>query len=168
MLPTYPLTSTVLRCAMLSDDRCLVTASFEYGEASGLARAYLVDLGTRQVIREASLSRYTGLFRAMAVGDAPVVGSYAYQFGLGDGYVLASAFAGADAAAQPPATRHRAAKACFGRGRGNVYDAGNGLIAAVFSENGAYNPDGPSHTIRLYDAEAVEGMFGRCAGRAGP
>lgn len=45
VLPTYPLTSTVLRCAMLPDDRCLVTASFEYGEASGLARAYLVDLG---------------------------------------------------------------------------------------------------------------------------
>lgn len=39
---------------------------------------------------------------------------------------------------------------------GNVYDAGNGLIAAVFSDNGPDNPDGPSHTIRLYDEEAVE------------
>ena len=156
VLPTYPLTSTVLRCAMLPDDRCLVTASFEYGEASGLARAYLVDLGTCQVIHEASLSRYTGLFRAMAVGGAPVVGSYAYQFGLGDGYVLAPAFAGSDVAA-------RAADDAFSNGEGvlwtrakDVYDAGNGLIAAVFSENGADNPDGSSHTIRLYDAEAVE------------
>ena len=156
VLPTYPLTSTVLRCAMLSDDRCLVTASFEYGEASGLARAYLVDLGTRQVIREASLSRYTGLFRAMAVGDAPVVGSYAYQFGLGDGYVLASAFAGADAAAQAAGDASSSGEGMLWTRAGNVYDAGNGLIAAVFSENGAYNPDGPSHTIRLYDAEAVE------------
>ena len=155
-LPTYPLTSTVLRCAMLSDDRCLVTASFEYGEASGLARAYLVDLGTRQVIREASLSRYTGLFRAMAVGDAPVVGSYAYQFGLGDGYVLASAFAGADAAAQAAGDASSSGEGMLWTRAGNVYDAGNGLIAAVFSENGADNPDGPSHTIRLYDAEAVE------------
>lgn len=156
VLPTYPLTSTVLRCAMLSDDRCLVTASFEYGEASGLARAYLVDQGTRQVIREASLSRYTGLFRAMAVGDAPVVGSYAYQFGLGDGYVLASAFAGADAAAQAAGDASSSGEGMLWTRAGNVYDAGNGLIAAVFSENGAYNPDGPSHTIRLYDAEAVE------------
>lgn len=156
VLPTYPLTSTVLRCAMLSDDRCLVTASFEYGEASGLARAYLVDLGTRQVIREASLSRYTGLFRAMAVGDAPVVGSYAYQFGLGDGYVLASAFAGADAAAQAAGDASSSGEGMLWTRAGNVYDAGNGLIAAVFSENGADNPDGPSHTIRLYDAEAVE------------
>lgn len=156
VLPTYPLTSTVLRCAMLSDDRCLVTASFEYGEASGLARAYLVDLGTRQVIREASLSRYTGLFRAMAVGDAPVVGSYAYQFGLGDGYVLASAFAGADAAAQAAGDASSSGEGMLWTRAGNVYDAGNGLIAAVFSENGAGNPDGPSHTIRLYDAEAVE------------
>ena len=156
VLPTYPLTSTVLRCAMLPEDRCLVTASFEYGEASGLARAYLVDLGTRQVIREAPLSRYTGLFRAMAVGGTPVAGSYAYQFGLGDGYVLAPAFAGSDVAA-------RAADDAFSNGEGvlwtrakDVYDAGNGLIAAVFSENGADNPDGSSHTIRLYDAEAVE------------
>ena len=60
VLPTYPLTSTVLRCAMLPDDRCLVTASFEYGEASGLARAYLVDLGTCQVIHKASLSSCAG------------------------------------------------------------------------------------------------------------
>lgn len=156
VLPTYPLTSTVLRCAMLSDDRCLVTASFEYGEASGLARAYLVDLDTRQVIREVSLSRYTGMFRAMAVGDAPVVGSYAYQFGLGDGYVLASAFAGADAAAQAAGDASSSGEGMLWTRAGNVYDAGNGLIAAVFSENGAYNPDGPSHTIRLYDAEAVE------------
>ncbi len=156
VLPTYPLTSTVLRCAMLSDDRCLVTASFEYGEASGLARAYLVDLGTRQVIREASLSRYTGMFRAMAVGDAPVVGSYAYQFGLGDGYVLASAFAGTDAAARAAGDASSSGEGMLWTRAGNVYDAGNGLIAAVFSENGAGNPDGPSHTIRLYDAEAVE------------
>lgn len=156
VLPTYPLTSTVLRCAMLPEDRCLVTASFEYGEASGLARAYLVDLDTRQVIREAPLSRYTGLFRAMAVGDAPVVGSYAYQFGLGDGYVLAPAFAGSDVAA-------RAADDASSNGEGvlwtrarDVYDAGNGLIAAVFSDNGFGNPDGPSYTVRLYDADAVE------------
>ena len=156
VLPTYPLTSTVLRCAMLSDDRCLVTASFEYGEASGLARAYLVDLGTCQVIHEASLSRYTGLFRAMAVGGAPVVGSYAYQFGLGDGYVLASAFAGADAGAQAAGDASSNCGGMLWTRAGNVCDAGNGLIAAVFSENGADNPDGPSHTIRLYDAEAVE------------
>lgn len=156
VLPTYPLTSTVLRCAMLPEDRCLVTASFEYGEASGLARAYLVDLDTCQVIREASLSRYTGLFRAMAVGDAPVVGSYAYQFGLGDGYVLAPAFAGSDVAA-------RAADDASSNGEGvlwtrarDVYDAGNGLVAAVFSDNGFGNPDGPSYTVRLYDADAVE------------
>lgn len=156
VLPTYPLTSTVLRCAMLPDDRCLVTASFEYGEASGLARAYLVDLGTCQVIHEASLSRYTGLFRAMAVGGAPVVGSYAYQFGLGDGYVLASAFAGADAGAQAAGDASSNCGGMLWTRAGNVCDAGNGLIAAVFSENGADNPDGPSHTIRLYDAEAVE------------
>lgn len=156
VLPTYPLTSTVLRCAMLPDDRCLVTASFEYGEASGLARAYLVDLGTRQVIHEASLSRYTGLFRAMAVGGAPVVGSYAYQFGLGDGYVLASAFAGADAGAQAAGDAASYDEGMLWTRAGNVYDAGNGLIAAVFSDNGPDNPDGPSHTIRLYDEEAVE------------
>ena len=156
VLPTYPLTSTVLRCAMLPDDRCLVTASFEYGEASGLARAYLVDLGTCQVIHEASLSRYTGLFRAMAVGGAPVVGSYAYQFGLGDGYVLASAFAGADAGAQAAGDASSNCGGMLWTRAKDVYDAGNGLIAAVFSENGADNPDGPSHTIRLYDAEAVE------------
>ena len=156
VLPTYPLTSTVLRCAMLPDDRCLVTASFEYGEASGLARAYLVDLGTCQVIYEASLSRYTGLFRAMAVGGAPVVGSYAYQFGLGDGYVLASAFAGADAGAQAAGDASSNCGGMLWTRAKDVYDAGNGLIAAVFSENGADNPDGPSHTIRLYDTEAVE------------
>ena len=156
VLPTYPLTSTVLRCAMLPEDRCLVTASFEYGEASGLARAYLVDLGTRQVIREAPLSRYTGLFRAMAVGGTPVAGSYAYQFGLGDGYVLASAFAGADAGAQAAGDASSNCGGMLWTRAGNVCDAGNGLIAAVFSENGADNPDGPSHTIRLYDAEAVE------------
>lgn len=155
-LPTYPQTSVVLQCAVLPDDRCLATVSFEYGEASGLARAYLVDLGTRQVIHEASLSRYTGLFRAMAVGGAPVVGSYAYQFGLGDGYVLASAFAGADAGAQAAGDAASYDEGMLWTRAGNVYDAGNGLIAAVFSDNGPDNPDGPSHTIRLYDEEAVE------------
>ena len=156
VLPTYPLTSTVLRCAMLSDDRCLVTVLFEYGEASGLARAYLVDLDTRQVIREASLSRYTGLFRAMAVGDAPVVGSYAYQFGLGDGYVLASAVAGAAPGPYAPRETKTSGEGMQLTPAGQTYDAGNGLIAAVFSDNGPDNPDGPSHTIRLYDEEAVE------------
>lgn len=119
MLPTYPLTSTVLRCAMLPDDRCLVTASLEYGEASGLARAYLVDLGTRQVIHEASLSRYTGLFRAMAVGGAPVVGSYAYiSSGLGTAMCWHRRSRAPMRARKPPVTRLRMTKACFGRGRG--------------------------------------------------
>ena len=118
MLPTYPLTSTVLRCAMLPDDRCLVTASFEYGEASGLARAYLVDLGTRQVIHEASLSRYTGLFRAMAVGARPLWARMRISSGLGTAMCWHRRSRAPMRARKPPVTRLRMTKACFGRGRG--------------------------------------------------
>ena len=67
----------------------------------------------------------------MAVGDAPVVGSYAYQFGLRDGYVLASAFAGTDAAARAAGDASSSGEGMLWTRAGNVYDAGNGLIAAV-------------------------------------
>ena len=43
VLPTYPQTSVVLQCAVLPDDRCLATVWFEKLDASGLARAYLVE-----------------------------------------------------------------------------------------------------------------------------
>ena len=96
VLPTYPLTSTVLRCAMLPDDRCLVTASFEYGEASGLARAYSGGPGH---VSGARMSRFS---KPATLGSVPRHGGggragcglvCVSASGFGDGYVLASAFA---------------------------------------------------------------------------
>ena len=161
-LPTYPQASVVLQCAVLPDDRCLVTVSFENFDASGLARAYLVDLGSHRVLGEASLSRFPGTVRAMAVGNVPVLGMYAYQLGFGEGYVMTSAFAdvaagGADASAAVSAEE----RVLWTRASG-VYDAGNGLIAAVFTENtldGDGGPGGVNLTVRLYDAESVAALF---------
>ena len=119
VLPTYPLTSTVLRCAMLPEDRCLVTASFEYGEASGLARAYLVDLGTRQVIHEASLSRYDrAVPRHGRWGTRPLWARMRISSGLGTAMCWHRRSRAPMRARKPPVTRLRMTKACFGRGRG--------------------------------------------------
>lgn len=162
VLPTYPQASAVLQCAVLPDDRCLVTVSFENFDASGLAHAYLVDLGSRRVLDDASLSRFPGSVRAMAVGNAPVLGMNAYQLGFGEGYVMMSTFAdvaagGADASAAVSLGE----RVLWTRASG-VYDAGYGLIAAVFTENvldGNGDPGGVNLTVRLYDAESVAALF---------
>ena len=171
VLPTYPQTSAVLQCAVLPDDRCLVTVSFENFDASGLARAYLVDLGSRRVLGESPLNRFPGSVRAMAVGNVPVMGTYAYQLGFGEGYVMTSTFAdvaagGADAsAAVSPGERVLWTRAS------DVYDAGNGLIAAVFTENaldGNGHPGGVNLTVRLYDARSVAALFATAPAELNP
>ena len=164
VLPTYPQASAVLQCAVLPDDRCLVTVLFENFDASGLARVYFVDLGSHRVLGEASLSRFPGTVRAMAVGSVPVMGTYAYQLGFGEGYVMMSAFAdvatgGADASAAASGGE----RVLWTRAS-DVYDSGDGLIAAVFAENvldgdGDGGPGGVNLTVRLYDAESVVALF---------
>ena len=172
-LPTYPQTSAVLQCAVLPDDRCLVTVSFENFDASGLARAYLVDLGSRRALDEAPLNRFPGSVRAMAVGNVPVMGTYAYQLGFGEGYVMTSTFAdvaagGADAsAAVSPGER-----VLWTRASG-VYEAGDGLIATVFAENvldgdGAGGSGGVNLTVCLYDAESVAALFATAPAELNP
>ena len=171
MLPTYPQASSVLQCAVLPDDRCLVTVSFENFDASDLGHAYLVDLGSRRVLDDASLSRFPGSVRAMAVGNVPVLGMYAYQLGVGEGYVMTSAFAdvaagGADASAAVSAEE----RVLWTRASG-VYDAGDGLIAALFTENvldGNGHPGGVDLTVRLYDAESVAALFATAPAQLDP
>lgn len=162
-LPTYPQTSVVLQCAVLPDDRCLATVSFENFDASGLARAYLVDLGSCRVLAESPLNRFPGSVRAMAVGNVPVMGTYAYQLGFGEGYVMTSTFAdiaagGADASATVSAGE----RMLWTRASG-VYEAGDGLIAAIFAENvldgDGGGPGGVSLTVCMYDAESVAALF---------
>ena len=170
-LPTYPQASSVLQCAVLPDDRCLVTVSFENFDASDLGHTYLVDLGSRRVLADASLSRFPGSVRAMAVGNVPVLGMYAYQLGFGEGYVMTSAFAdvaagGADASAAVSAEE----RVLWTRASG-VYDAGDGLIAAVFTDNvldGNGDPGGVDLTVRLYDAESVAGLFATAPAQLDP
>lgn len=161
-LPTYPQTSVVLQCAVLPDDRCLATVSFENFDASGLARAYLLDLGSCRVLDEMPLNRFPGSVRAMAVGNVPVMGTYAYQLGFGEGYVMTSTFAdiaagGADASAADSAGE----RMLWTRASG-VYEAGDGLIAAIFAENvldGDGGPSGVNLTVCMYDAESVAALF---------
>lgn len=162
-LPTYPQTSVVLQCAVLPDDRCLATVSFENFDASGLARAYLVDLGSCRVLAESPLNRFPGSVRAMAVGNVPVMGTYAYQLDFGEGYVMTSTFAdiaagGADASATVSAGE----RMLWTRASG-VYEAGDGLIAAIFAENvldgDGGGPGGVSLTVCMYDAESVAALF---------
>lgn len=161
-LPTYPQTSVVLQCAVLPDDRCLATVSFENFDASGLARAYLLDLGSCRVLDEAPLNRFPGSVRAMAVGNVPVMGTYAHQLGFGEGYVMTSTFAdiaagGADASAADSAGE----RMLWTRASG-VYEAGGGLIAAIFAENVLDGDGGPSEvnlTVCMYDAESVAALF---------
>ena len=171
VLPTYPQASAVLQCAVLPDDRCLMTVSFENFDASGLARAYLVDLGSHRVLGEASLSRFPGSVRAMAVGNVPVMGTYAYQLGFGEGYVMTSTFAdvaagGVDAsAAVSPGER-----VLWTRASG-VYEAGDGLIAAMFTEDaldGGGGSGGVNLTVRLYDAESVVALFATAPAELNP
>lgn len=171
VLPTYPQASAVLQCAVLPDDRCLVTVSFENFDASGLARAYLVDLGSRRALDETPLNRFPGSVRAMAVGNVPVMGTYAYQLGFGEGYVMTSTFAdvaagGADAsAAVSPGERMLWTRAS------GVYEAGDGLIAAVFTEDaldGNGHPGGVNLTVRLYDAESVAALFATAPAELNP
>ena len=98
----------------------------------------------------------------MAVGNVPVMGTYAYQLGFGEGYVMTSTFAdvaagGADASAAISLGE----RVLWTRASG-VYEAGDGLIAAVFAENvldGDAGPGGVSLTVRLYDAESVSALF---------
>ncbi|WP_294379909.1 hypothetical protein [uncultured Senegalimassilia sp.] len=171
VLPTYPQASSVLQCAVLPDDRCLVTVSFENFDASDLGHAYLVDFGSRRVLGEASLSRFPGSVRAMAVGNVPVLGMYAYQLGFGEGYVMASAFAdvaagGADASAAVSAEE----RVLWTRASG-VYDVGDGLIAAMFTDNvldGNGYPGGVDLTVRLYDAESVAALFATAPAQLDP
>ena len=171
VLPTYPQASAVLQCAVLADDRCLVTVSFENFDASELAHAYLVDLGSRRVLDEASLNRFPGSVRAMAVGSVPVLGMYAYQFGIGEGCVMMSTFADVLAGeADASAAASPGERVLWTRASG-VYDAGDGLIAALFTENildGNGDPGGVNLTVRLYDAESVAALFATAPARLDP
>ncbi len=161
-LPTYPQTSVVLQCAVLPDDRCLVTVSFENFDASGLARAYLVDLGSRRVLDEAPLNRFPGSVRAMAVGDVPVMGTYAYQLGFGEGYVMTSTFADIAAGGADASAAVSSGERVLWTRASDVYEAGDGLIAAIFAENvldGDGGPSGVNLTVCMYDAESVAALF---------
>ena len=170
-LPTYPQASAVLQCAGLPDDRCLVTVSFENFDASDLARAYLVDLGSHRVLGEASLSRFPGTVRAMTVGNVPVLGMYAYQLGFGEGYVMTSAFADVAAGGADASAAVSAAECVLWTRASGVYDAGDGLIAAMFTENvldGNCYPGGVDLTVRLYDAESVAALFATAPAQLDP
>ena len=171
VLPTYPQASAVLQCAVLSDDRCLVTVSFENFDASGLARAYLVDLGSRRVLGESPLNRFPGSVRAMAVGNVPVLGTYAYQLGFGEGYVMMSAFADVVAGEADASDAVSAGERVLWTRASGVYDAGNGLIAVVFTENvldGGGGSGGVNLTVRLYDAESVVALFATAPAELNP
>ena len=162
VLPTYPQTSVVLQCAVLPDDRCLVTVSFENFDASGLARAYLMDLGSRRALDEAPLNRFPGSVRAMAVGNVPVMGTYAYQLGFGEGYVMTSTFADIAAGGADASAADSAGERVLWTRASDVYEAGDGLIAAIFAENvldGDGGPSGVNLTVRMYDAESVAALF---------
>ena len=162
VLPTYPQASAVLQCAVLPDDRCLVTVSFENFDASGLARAYLMDLGSRRALDEAPLNRFPGSVRAMAVGNVPVMGTYAYQLGFGEGYVMTSTFADIAAGGADASAADSAGERVLWTRASDVYEAGDGLIAAIFAENvldGDGGPSGVNLTVRMYDAESVAALF---------
>ena len=91
------------------------------------------------------------------------MGTYAYQLGFGEGYVMTSTFAdiaagGADASATVSAGE----RMLWTRASG-VYEAGDGLIAAIFAENvldgDGGGPGGASLTVCMYDAESVAALF---------
>ena len=161
-LPTYPQTSVVLQCAVLPDDRCLATVSFENFDASGLARAYLVDLGSCRVLAESPLNRLPGSVRAMAVGNVPVMGTYAHQLGFGEGYAMTSTFADIAAGGADASAADSAGERMLWTRASDVYEAGDGLIAAIFAENvldGDGGPSGVNLTVCVYDAESVAALF---------
>lgn len=171
VLPTYPQASAVLQCAVLPDDRCLVTVSFENFDASDLGHTYLVDLGSRRVLADASLSRFPGSVRAMAVGNVPVLGMYAYQLGFGEGYVMTSAFADVAAGETDAGAAASPGERVLWTRASGVYDAGDGLIAAMFTENvldGNGYPGGVDLTVRLYDAESVAALFATAPAQLDP